>query len=293
MLAKRKRSTQLLWGGLSLIMGFPFLAAGVSAALLSGRLNRGLPFTAAIIFLSWYLAGFQGAVITAICAAVTAISVRLQFSLLKTLYLCSGLALLAGGLLSLGFPGFMNIGQSELDPLREVYLSAGLETDTIDTVFSLITYYSPGIGAAHIVLGSIVSVLFFKSIMGKSKNMVIQGTTLFRMHWGFAWVPIFCLIILVSARATFVPDVVLRIAKNLLVFSSLPYGIEGFQVAVKWAKGTPGMVFVLIVIAIFAPPFVLGGLILLGILDTWFDYRKKIDIRIERMKNEGSSDQNS
>ena len=293
MQTKRKRPTQLLWGGLSLIMGLPFLAAGVSAALLNNRLSRGLPATAAIVFLSWYLSGFQGAAVTAVCAAVIAISARSGYSLLKTLYLCSGIALLTGGLLSLGFPGFMNIGESELSSLREVYLSAGLESDTIDSVFSLITYYSPGIGAAHIVLGSIVSVLFFKSLSGKNMSMTIRGTANFRMHWGFAWFPIICLVILVSAGIAPVPDLVLRIAKNLLVFSSLPYGIEGLQVAVKWAKGKSGMVFVLMMSAVFAPPFVLSGLILLGILDTWFDYRKKIDIRIERMKNEGSSDQNS
>ncbi len=274
-------------------MGFPFLAAGVSAALLGGRLGRGLSLTAAIVLLSWYVAGFQGAAIAAIGAAVISISVKSGYSLLKTLYLSTSLSLLAGGLLSLGFPGFMNIGESELSPLREVYLSAGLESETIDSVFSLISYYAPGIGAVHIVLGSMVSVLFFKSISGRNSSWAAGETANFRMHWGFAWIPIACLIILVLSGSAQTPEVVLRISKNLLVFCSLPYGVGGFQVAVKWAKETRGMAFMLIMSAIFAPPFVLGGLILLGILDTWFDYRKKIDIRIERMKNEGSSDQNS
>ena len=290
---KAKRSKQLLWGGLSLIMGFPFLAAGVSAALLNGRLGRGLSITALIVFVSWYLSGFQGAAITAVCAAVIAISARSGYTMLKTLYLCSGTALLTGGLLSLGFPGFMNIGEAELSPLREVYLSAGLTSNTIDSVFSLITYYSPGIGAAHIVLGSIVSLLFFRSLPGEHGAMPFQETPSFRMHWGFAWVPIICLITLVLSSTADVPDAALRTAKNLLVFSALPYGIEGFQVTMKWIKGKPGMVFMLIMGTVFAPPFVLGGLILLGILDTWMDYRKKIDQRIERIKNEGSSDQNS
>ncbi len=98
---------------------------------------------------------------------------------------------------------------------------------------------------------------------------------------------------LVTARSLPVSPLILRIAKNLLIFCSLPYGIEGFQVAIKWAKNAQGMIFILIMTAVFAPPFFLSVLILLGILDTWFDYRKKIDIRIERIKNEGSSDQNS
>ena len=74
---------------------------------------------------------------------------------------------------------------------------------------------------------------------------------------------------------------------------ALPYGIEGFQVALRWAKSIRGMVFILIMSSIFVPPFILGSLILLGILDTWFNYRKTINQKIERMKNEGSSDQNS
>lgn len=288
-----ERPKQILLGGLSLIIGFPFLAAGVSAALLQGKLIKGLPVTAAILFLSWYLSGFQGAAVTAVCAAVVSISARSGYSLLKTIYLSSGFALLSGGLLSLSFPGFMNIGETELEPLREVYLSAGLESGTIDQVFSLLTYFSPGIGASHIVLGSIVTVLFFNSLGSRKASGAVGGPARFRMHWATAWIPIICLMAIVYARSAAVPSFVLRIAGNLLVFTALPYGIEGLQVAAKWAKRIPGMVFMLIMSTIFATPFILGGLILLGILDTWFDYRKKIDIRIERMKNEGSSDQNS
>jgi len=292
MRADKTRLKQLLFGGLSLLAGVPFLAAGVSAKLLTGRLSRGLPVAALIVFLSWYLAGFQGAALVAVCAAVTAIAARSEYSLLKTFYVSSGFTLLAAALLSLGFTGFMNIGEPELEPLREIYVSAGLDSGTIDHVFSLITYYSPGIGAVQIVLGSIFSVLFFRSLNRNSKSTAITGETRFSMHWAVAWIPIVSLILLVTAGMSHVSDVALRIAKNLLVFSALPYGIEGLQVAVKWAKGLPGVAVMLVVSAVFAPPLVLGGLVLLGILDTWFDYRKKIDLRIERMKNEGSSDQN-
>lgn len=284
---KATRLKQILWGGLSLLAGLPFLAAGVSAVLLNGKLSRGLALTTLIIFVSWFLAGFQGAAVAAVTAAVIAISVKSGYSLLKTLYLTSGVVLVAGAVLSLGFPGFMNIGESELAPLREIYLGAGLDSGTVDTVFSLIVYYSPGIGAVHLVSGSVAAVLFFKSL-----SAGLSGKARFRMHWGFAWIPIVCLVAVVAARVSPISGSVLRIAKNLLVFSALPYGIEGLQVGIKWAKNTPGMVFILLAGAVFAPPLVSGGLILLGILDTWYDYRKKIDLRIERMKNEGSSDQN-
>ncbi len=293
MRTNKTRLKQLMLGGLSLLAGLPFLTAGFSAKLLAGRLSRGLPVVALIVFVSWYLAGFQGAALAAVCAAVTAIAARSGYSLLKTFYASSGFTLLAAALLSLGFAGYMNIGESELEPLREIYVSAGLDSGTIDHVFSLITYYSPGIGAVQIVLGSIFSVLFFRSLNYNTKSSAITGEAKFSMHWAVAWIPIVSLIVLVTARKSHVSPLALRIAKNLLVFCALPYGIEGLQVAVKWVKSIPGMTVMLILSAVLAPPVVLGILVLLGILDTWFDYRKKIDLRIERMKNEGSSDQNS
>ncbi len=285
------RLKQYLLGGASLLLGIPFLLAGFSSVLLTGKLNKGLPITVVLIVLTWFLAGFQGAVLLAICSSVTAIALRMQKSLLFTLLFCAGLALVAGTLFSLFTPGFMNIGNEELQPLKEVYTSAGLASSEIDQIFSIITYYSPGIGAIHIVLGVIVSILFFNSL----SKTIFTGTGLayFRMHWAIAWIPILCIFTLIYAKNNSLPYSFLRFTKNLLIFMALPYGIEGFQVALRWAKSIRGMVFILIMSSIFVPPFILSGLILLGILDTWFDYRKIINKKIERIKNEGSSDQSS
>jgi len=283
------RLKQYLLGGASLLLGIPFLLAGFSSLLLTGKLNKGLPITVVLIVLTWFLTGFQGAVLLAICSSVTAIALRMKKSLLFTLLFCAGLALVAGTLFSLFTPGFMNIGNEELQPLKEVYTSAGLASSEIDQIFSIIVYYSPGIGAIHIVLGVIVSILFFNSI-SKAK---FTGSMYFRMHWAIAWIPILCIFTLIYAKNNLLPYSFLRFTKNLLLFMALPYGIEGFQVALRWAKSIRGMVFILIMSSIFVPPFILSGLILLGILDTWFDYRKIINKKIEGIKNEGSSDQNS
>lgn len=285
------RLKQFLLGGASLLLGIPFLLAGFSSVLLTGKLQKGLPLTVVLVVLTWFLAGFQGAVLLTICSSVTTIAIKIKKGFLSTIILCSGLALVAGTLFSFFTPGFMNVGDLELQPLKEVYASAGLAQSEIDQIFSLIIYYSPGIGAIHIVLGAIVSILFFNSI---SKRGFI-GPAYFRMHWAIAWIPILCLLALVFTKsgAELLPSNILRLCKNLLLFMVLPYSIEGFQVAIKWAKSTRGMGFILIMSSIFVPPFILGSVILLGILDTWFDYRKIITKRIERIKNEGSSDQSS
>lgn len=291
MAGERNRGSMFMWGGLALITGLPFLAAGVSAFLLSGRLNRGLPLTAVILFSVWFATGFHGAGVAAVCSVAAAVSAGSGFSLMKTIYWTAGLTLLAGGLLSLGFSGFMNIGESELEPLREVYLSAGMEPATIDHVFNLILYFSPGIGAAQITVGAVAAVLFFRSLQGRGNILPgLQGTKRFSMHWGVAWIPILCLAAVAMSRTASLPDPLVRMAGNLLLFMALPYTVEGFQVAVYWAKGIPGMLVLLAVSAVFATPLVIGGVLLTGILDTWFDYRNKIDQRIERTENEDSSD---
>lgn len=287
----RNRAGMFLWGGLALVTGLPFLAAGVSAYLLTGRLDRGLSLTAVLLFAVWYLTGFHGAGVTAVCAAAAAISASSGFSLMKTLYWTAGLTVLAGALLSLGFPGFMSMGEADLEPLREVYASAGMETAMIDRVFFLIVHYAPGIGAVQLTVGSVAAVLFFRTLprTGKAFPELLQPAS-FRMHWGVAWIPISCLMMIVYSRNATLPQDMIRAAGNLLLFMALPYFMEGLQVTVHWARIVPGMVILLVVSAVFATPVVAAVVLLVGILDTWFDFRTKIDQRTERMKNEDSSD---
>lgn len=287
----KNRWGMILWGGLSLLAGLPFLAAGISASLLTGRLSRGLPVVALLLFAVWYISGFQGAGVAAVCAVTAAFVSRSGFSLMKTIYWTAGSSILAGGLLSLVFPGFMNIGETELEPLRDVYLSAGVESGTIDQVFSLIVHYSPGIGASQIAAGSVAAVLLYRTVCMKRRSCPgIAESARFRMHWGIAWIPIVCLATAVYSRNHAISPNVLRAVGNVLLFMALPYTIEGLQVTAKWAREIPGMAVLLVISAFFATPLIAGGVLLLGILDTWFDYRTKIDNRIERMKNESSSD---
>ena len=280
-----------IWGGLALITGLPFLAAGVSASLLTGRLDRGLSLTAVLLFAVWYFTGFHGAGVAAVCGATAAIAAGSGFSLMKTLYWTAGLTLIAGALLSLAFPGFMNIGEQDLEPLRDVYASAGMETSMIDRVFFLILHYAPGIGAVQLTAGAVAALLFFRSMPGVGRvfpKLIVPVR--FRMHWGVAWIPILCLLSIVYSRASSVPPLLDRTSANLLLFMALPYFIEGVQVTVYWARAIPGMIILLVISALFATPLVVAMVLFSGILDTWLDFRTKIDQRTERMKNEDSSD---
>ncbi|HPJ29617.1 MAG TPA: hypothetical protein PLM22_11855, partial [Candidatus Sabulitectum sp.] len=63
---------------------------------------------------------------------------------------------------------------------------------------------------------------------------------------------------------------------------------EGLQTAVHWARRIPGMIMLLVIAGLFATPVVAAAILLVGILDTWFDYRKRIDN--ERNSDEDSAD---
>ncbi len=285
----RNRAGVFLWGGLALLTGLPFLAAGFSASLLTGRLERGLPLTAVILFAVWYLSGFHGAGVAAVCAGTAVLCASRGFSAMKTILWTGGLTLAAGWLLSLGFPGFMNVTEADLAPLRDIYLSSGMDEGMVDRVFALIVHFAPGLGAVQLAGGAAASVLLFRSLPRTARTFPeLSVPVRFRMHWGVAWIPILCLLAIVLDRSSPLPEWILRAAGNLLLFMAVPYSVEGLQTAVHWARRIPGMIMLLVIAGLFATPVVAAAILLVGILDTWFDYRKRIDN--ERNSDEDSAD---
>ena len=62
-------------------------------------------------------------------------------------------------------------------------------------------------------------------------------------------------------------------AENVLVVCGALYAVRGAAVMSRFLR--PGVAFLLIVIAtIFLLPFALVGLVLLGLADTWIDFRR-------------------
>ncbi|PIE51822.1 hypothetical protein CSA37_09690 [Candidatus Fermentibacteria bacterium] len=290
-LIKKSRTGVLIWGIASLVAGLPFLAAGTAAWLLSEKLYRGLTITAVLLFAVWYLTGVSGAVVSAVCAVTAVSAARSRLSVMKGIIWTTGLSLLSGGLLSLGFSGFMNISPVEIDSLREMYTSAGIEASLVERIIELVIYFSPGIGAVQLAGGSVVAFMLFRALSLNSGTLnYLQEKVQLRIHWAFAWFPIICLLAVVGARSFPLPDPLVQTAGNLLVFIALPYFLEGLQVVLAWAKRLPGMMFLLAAVTVLATPLILGLTLVTGILDTWFDYRKKLENRIERNENEGSSD---
>jgi hypothetical protein len=73
------------------------------------------------------------------------------------------------------------------------------------------------------------------------------------------------------------PEVWRAVGANLLLVWAVLYAVRGLAVFSAGSRRVPGPVIATItVIAMFLLPFVLGGLTLLGLADTWLDFRRRL-----------------
>jgi predicted membrane protein DUF2232 len=73
------------------------------------------------------------------------------------------------------------------------------------------------------------------------------------------------------------PDTWKAIGANILMVWAVLYAVRGLAVFSAGSRRVPGPVIAtLTVIAMFLLPFVLGGLTLLGLADTWLDFRRRL-----------------
>jgi hypothetical protein len=73
------------------------------------------------------------------------------------------------------------------------------------------------------------------------------------------------------------PKFASAIGANLLLVWAVLYAVRGLAVFFAGSRRVPGVVMAtLTLIAMFLLPFVLGGLTLLGLADTWVDFRRRL-----------------
>jgi hypothetical protein len=74
-----------------------------------------------------------------------------------------------------------------------------------------------------------------------------------------------------------------EVGANLLLVWATLYAVRGLAVFSAGSKRVPGTVIAtLTVISMFLLPFVLGGLTLLGLADTWLDFRRRLEASATR-----------
>jgi len=73
------------------------------------------------------------------------------------------------------------------------------------------------------------------------------------------------------------PEAARLVGANLMLVWAALYAVRGLAVAAVAAARVPGAVLVAIAaVALLLMPFVLGGLTLLGLADTWLDFRRRL-----------------
>jgi hypothetical protein len=95
----------------------------------------------------------------------------------------------------------------------------------------------------------------------------------FRFNDQAVWVVIAGLGLLLAAPSETLRDV----GRNLLFVGTVLYGLRGLAVVAHTGARTPRAVLLtLAVVSLILLPFVAGGLVLLGLADTWLDFRRRL-----------------
>ena len=101
----------------------------------------------------------------------------------------------------------------------------------------------------------------------------------FRFSDHAVWVPLAALAVLLLGRAE-LPLMGMPLgtwARNLLVVSFVVYAVRGLGVFASAARRTPRRVVVVLgAVALLFWPFAAGGLLLLGLADSWVDFRRRL-----------------
>jgi hypothetical protein len=287
----RGRTTRLVVTGFVLLfLGIPFLGSAVMAFLMTGSLAAGIPVSLVILVLVYLLSGFQGSLVAAATAAAMAITWRLGRGVRAAAAIATAAAVTAA-LLGTGYdPGFMSLSSTELEPLVPVYTAAGFGQQEIDRMFALIDYLSPGIGALQVAGGAVLAAFFSSALLSSTRGWKAPAEKRFSLGFPVIWIVTGCLLLnVLGYRLDSVNPEILRAARNVLAFLVLPFALVGGAISRDYLRMSPQLLIPGALMLVFAPPLVVIALVVLGVLDVWFDFRTRIAARIERMKNEGSS----
>lgn len=99
----------------------------------------------------------------------------------------------------------------------------------------------------------------------------------FRFGDQLVWIPVLALAVLVLPLGDRLGEISLRVlAQNVLLVAVALYCVRGLAVFWTIARAAPrAIVLVLTLVALFLSPFAVSGLALLGLADSWLDFRRR------------------
>lgn len=162
--------------------------------------------------------------------------------------------------------------------------SQGAAGDAAKQVFTELAQRSNAVAAlfpAILVLAALAGVALAWRLYQElaSRPLVRTGGSFATFRFGdqLVWIPVGALALLVLPLGDQVGGVSLRIlAQNVLLVAVALYCARGLAVFWTMARAAPrAIVLVLTLVALFLSPFAVSGLALLGLADSWVDFRRR------------------
>jgi len=264
-----------LAGLLSLLLGLQFTAGAVAGrAACSKKPLPALLGSFSIVVVMFLLLGLQGALMTAALAAALCAGSRLGLSGVRAASTAAAAVVVAAAAGLVAGPGLMGLAPGDVRQIIGGVYPVRLPDSAVESFVRLLSYLSPGAGAVQAVAGSAAAVAFFRAMGGGGGSREEL-----RLGLSPAW-------ILIAALGTALwPGMhqgpALQASHNVLVFMTAPYFVVGAQVAGALLRTGPALVFLFVAAVLLAPPAAFAAVVLTGVLDTWFDFRKRLRARME------------
>lgn len=260
----------VLTGVLTLLMGLQFAAGALSARLASGRRTGGIVLAAILILVMYFLGGLQVSLMTAACAAALVTASAMKLSIQSAAALAAGIGTIAAVAGLVEGPGLMAIQRRELDSLLPEWAGEELGPGGRTYVLDAAAYLSPGLGAVQTAAGSALAAALF----GMTGGFATIRREDLRLGLGTAWILIASLA--AAIVPTQIPPEARAFAHNSLLFIAVPYFAVGAAVAGEAMRGMPGLLLPFVLLVVFATPLSVAAVTMTGVLDTWFDFRRRI-----------------
>ncbi|MCD4776541.1 MAG: hypothetical protein K8S15_10905 [Candidatus Aegiribacteria sp.] len=271
-------------GIILVLMGVPFVGMTIMSVMMVARNSKfGLPMALATLFVVFLISDFSGALIAATGSGIIVTFVRsgrsFRFSL-TVAAAATALACIFGTLLLLQKS---MLSSENVQVLMQFYGSAGMSSSEILFVMDLLLYILPALLALWAVAGVITSAVAAR-LVSRRRGVWPDLPREDSLRLGLlpAWILIAALA--VNLTGSSFPPYLQQAAVNISIFMILPYSAVGLAVCRKVLSIYPQSFILAILVGIIFPPIAVGLLMIAGILDTWFDFRTRLN-RMDERKN--------
>ncbi|MCK4806768.1 MAG: hypothetical protein KAT09_03935 [Candidatus Aegiribacteria sp.] len=268
-------------GIILVLMGVPFVGMTIMTVMMLAPESRfGLLLALASLFIVFLISDFNGALIAATGAGFMTVFIRSGRSFRFSVATASAATVLASLFGTLLLPELSLLSGENVETLMQFYSSAGMSSSEILLVMNILMYILPSLLALWAVAGVIVSGVAVKLISRrKGIELELPGDLSMRMGLVPAWILIAALAVNIAGSGH-----LQQAAVNISIFMILPYTAVGLAVCRKALSMYPQGLLLAVLVGIVFPPVAVGVLIIIGILDTWLDFRTRLKRIYERKK---------